>query len=222
MVGDGVTGKYLYFGTVQPEWKNLAFASEVIFLLSEFPDAEDVTEVPPVVAKDMTTSVRNQLRFLEALEVVEEQNLTANGRWLVNRYKPPEQQSIAPEAIALGRKSSLSRPEQEAFCGLLVGHHWFPMLATAHQLEHEQVQKAGLSNSCIQSFSDRLCAVEIYSNLSDGAWETRAKVHYEWFRNLGLARRRNGSYELTSKGEKFHQRAEKHYPREWAQYESMD
>lgn len=217
MEQETLPGTERYFETIQPEWKKLAFTAEITRLLWRFSNADDITTVDPVVEANAEERVKRQLRFLRELDLVDDsENLTPNGIWLATVYRPPRQQSITPDEAALERKQELSEAEQEAFRGLLIGHHWLPMLATTHQLAEERVSARPHEEKHISSFAERLDHVEEYRDLSPGAWETRAAVHYHWFKSTNLAKEQGGIIELTDRGRDFHGRAEEYYPPEWS------
>lgn len=205
-----------YFKTVQPEWKKLGFTTEVIRLFWEFPEVDDITEVDPVIEANAGDRVSRQLRFLQALDLIDESDrLTPNGVWLATVYQPPAQQPLMSADVSIERKDTLGDAEQEAFRGLLLGHHWLPMLATAHQLSRERVPAKQSVGRHVMSFAERLDCIEEYSDLSTGAWQTRAEVHYNWFCDVGLARRCEEGLVLTEDGCAFYDRVEQHCPPEW-------
>ena len=205
-----------YFETVQPEWKKLGFTTEVVRLFWEYPEADDVTAVDLVVEANAEERVSRQLRFLRALDLIDESDrLTPNGVWLATVYQPPAQQPLTSADVSIERKETLGDAEQEAFRGLLLGHHWLPMLATAHQLSGERVSAKQSKGSHVTSFAERLNCIEEYSDLSPGAWQTRAEVHYNWFCDIGFACRREGELTLTEDGRALHDRVEQYCPPEW-------
>ena len=216
MEWDFPQGADQYFETIQPEWKKLGFTTEVVRLFWEYPEANDITAVDPVVEANVEERVSRQLRFLRALDLIDESDkLTPNGIWLATVYQPPAQQPVTSADVSIERKDTLGATEQEAFRGLLLGHHWLPMLATAHQLSGERVPAKQSEGRHVTSFSERLDSIEEYSDLSSGAWQTRAEVHYNWFCAIGFARRREGELALTEDGHAFHDRVEQYYPPEW-------
>jgi hypothetical protein len=207
-----------YFETIQPEWRNLTFTSEVVNLYWRFPEAEDLTNVEPVVEAGVEERVSRQRRFLRALDLLDDEDeLSPDGVWLATVYQPPAQRPLTESEVSLGRKSERSDAEQEAFRGLLVGHHWLPMLATAHQVVEERVPTEGIEDSHVESFAGRLESIDAYSDLSEGAWETRAGVHYDWFVSIGFARNHAGELTLTDDGRAFHDRVREYYPETWAE-----
>ncbi len=217
MEQETLPGTERYFETIQPEWKKLAFTAEITRLLWRFPNADDITTVDPVVEANAKERVKRQLRFLRELDLVDgSENLTPNGIWLATVYRPPRQQSITPDEAALERKQKLSDAEQEAFRGLLIGHHWLPMLATAHQLAEERVSARPHEEKHISSFAERLDHIEEYRDLSPGAWETRATVHYHWFKSTNLAQEHNGIIKLTDAGWDFHDHINEYFPSNWS------
>ena len=216
MADNSPPGADQYFETIQPEWKKLNFTTEVIRLFWEFPDADDITSVDPVLKANADDRVSRQLRFLRALNLIDESgSLKPNGVWLATIYQPPAQQPITSSGISLERKDSLSDIEKQAFRGLLLGHHWLPMLATAHQLSRERVPSVGGDKNHVESFAKRLDHIDHYSALSPGAWETRAKVHYDWFHSIDFAHQVEGVYSLTDDGHAFYEIVERYCPSEW-------
>lgn len=211
-------GAEYYFETIQPEWKKLPFTSEVVNLYWQFPDADDITTVDPVIDAGVESKVGDQRRFLEALDLVDDSGgLTSDGVWLATVFQSPSQRSLLGTEASLGRKDSLGESEREAYRGLLIGHHWLPMLATAHQLEVEQIQSKQPYTQQAESFARRLDGIEAYSGLSDGAWEARVEVHYNWFRSIGFARDRDGELTLTEDGRVFHNHVKQYHPDQWTE-----
>lgn len=205
-----------YFDTVQPEWKKLGFTTEVVQLFWNFPDTDDITGVDPVVEANAEERVNRQIRFLRVLDLIDESNnLTSNGVWLATMYQPPAQKPLTSADVSIGRKDTLGDTEQEIFRGLLLGHHWLPMLATTHQLSSESIPERQGNERPVESFAKRLDWLDEYSDLSTGAWETRAEVHYNWFCAVGFASPSEGKLILTEDGRDFHNRVKQYYPSEW-------
>lgn len=205
-----------YFETIQPEWKKLGFTSEIVRLFWEFPETDDITAVGPVAEANAEERVGRQIRFLRALDLIDDSDdLTPNGVWLATMYEPPRQQPLTSTGGSIERKDSLADVEQEAYRGLLLGHHWLPMLATADQLSNERVPAKQRSGRHVESFAERLDCIEEYSDLSTGAWQTRTQVHYNWFCAIDLARRREGRIKLTEDGQVFYDRIEQYCPTGW-------
>lgn len=218
MTPDSPPGADHYFETVQPEWKKLPFTSEVVNLYWRFPETDDITTVDPVVEADIESKVSAQRRFLEAVDLVDESNtLTPDGVWLATVFQPPAQSSLSGVEAPLGRKEALGESEREAYRGLLIGHHWLPMLVTAHQLVEDQMPTKQPYTQQAKSFARRLEEIEAYSDLSEGAWETRVEVHYNWFRSIGFAHDNDGELTLTDDGRDFHNQVEQYYPDQWTE-----
>lgn len=216
MVEGVPAGGNQYFETIQPEWKNLSFTTEVVRLLWEFPDADDITEADPVVEANAAGRVSRQLRFLKALNLIgDSENLKPNGVWLATIYQSAAQRPITSSGVSLDRKETLATAEKRAFRGLLLGHHWLPMVATAHQLSRERVPSESGGKDHVDSFAQRLDDIDEYSGLSSGAWETRAKVHYNWFQSIDFADYGIEGYSLTDDGRDFFERVEEYTPSGW-------
>lgn len=207
-----------YFETIQPEWKKLPFTSEVVNLYWRFPEVDDITTVDPVVEAGVESKASAQRRFLRALDLIDDSDgLTLDGVWLATMFQSPAQSTLSGVEAPLGRKDSLSESEREAYRGLLIGHHWLPMLATTHQLVEEQIPSKQPSTQQVKSFARRLEGIEAYSDLSEGAWETRVKVHYNWFQSIGFAQDSNGVLTLSDEGDDFHDQVEQYYPSQWTE-----
>lgn len=203
-----------YLDTIQPEYRNLSFASEVIHLLWKHPE-RDILELDVVENPD---KMKRTLRFLRRLDIVEEDSLTHSGVWLATVYSEPKQQALVDPDAVLGRKNHLGRHEREAYLGLLTGHHWLPMLATVHHIAHDKVPKRRADRP-VDLFANRIDHLEPYEDLAENAWRTRANVHYGWFDQLDLAADRGDRIVLSDAGAEFNETVLDEYPDEWQQFE---
>ena len=207
-------GEERYLDTIQPEYRNLSFASEVIQLLWRHPEQE-ILELDVVENID---KVKRTLRFLRRLNIVEKGNLTHSGGWLATVYSDPEQQALVDTDVVLGRKNHLGVHERETYLGLLTGHHWLPMLATVHHIAYDRVPKRR-SERPVDLFASRIDHLEPYEDLSENAWRTRANVHYGWFEQLDLAAVRGDRLVLSDAGAEFNETVLDEYPNKWQQFE---
>lgn len=123
-------------------------------------------------------------------------------------------QTIQPDAkFTIGLKSSLSDTEQFLLWMVIYHEHTFPMKATLHQLSTERVT-TGQDLSTAKRLGDRI--EHLYPTVdSDHSWIPRAKVHYLWLKNLGLAEIHAKKYILSSSGERVFERIREECPDKW-------
>ena len=207
-------GNQQYLSTIQPEYRNLGFASEVTRLFWDYPD-ENILKVDEVNDQE---KVKRTLRFLRRLNIIDGEELTYSGVWLATVFEEPKQQSLNESSRNIGQKDELSAREQEGYLSLLTGNHWLPMLATVHHISKDKVPKQR-SDRPVSRFAQRINHLEPYSGISHSALRTRANVHYGWFHQLGLAKVRDTQLVLTDAGTSFEREVKEHYPADWAQFE---
>lgn len=201
-----------YLDTVQPDWDDLPLACELLELRCREPDG-DLQALAQNRGAVGSSKIKGVFRLLEALDLLDEGDLTNRGRWLAVSYEPATQQSQRGSRLGIGVKASLSSTEQLLLWMAIYYEHRLPMLAALHQLSMENVPVTQDSPAA-QRLGERIGY--LYPDVDSAkSWVPRAKVHYRWLVHLGLAKTRSNKYVLTAVGEGFFARVGGDCPNEW-------
>lgn len=201
-----------YLETIQPDWDDLPLACELLELQRR-ESTDSLRDLALTRGNVNRVKIQHNLNLLNKLSFLEDGELTERGRILASSYEKSEQ-TIQPDAeFTIGLKSSLSDTEQFLLWMVIYHEHSLPMKATLHQLSTERVTTAQ-DLSTAQGLRDRIGHLYPTVN-SDHSWIPRAKVHYLWLKNLGLARTQAGKYVPSSSGEGVFEMIREECPGEW-------
>lgn len=76
-----------YLDTVQPDWDDLPLACELLELRWREPD-DDLRVLAQNRGAVGSSKIQGVIRLLEALDLLDEDDLTGRGRWLAESYDP--------------------------------------------------------------------------------------------------------------------------------------
>ncbi|WP_281194160.1 hypothetical protein [Halorubrum sp. F4] len=201
-----------YLETIQPDWDDLPLACELLELQRR-ESTDRLREVALSRGSVNGVKIQHVLNLLDKLSFLNNGELTDRGRVLADSYGRSIRTLQPGTKFTIGLKSSLSDTEQLLLWMVIYQEHTLPMKATLHQVSTERVTTAQ-DLATAKGLRDRIGHLYPTVN-SDQSWIPRAKVHYLWLKNLGLARIQAGKYVLSPAGEGVFERVRGECPDEW-------
>lgn len=213
---DPTTPTSPHLGGIQPTWRDLPLACELIQALYR-------ADKPPSVIHNRFASKAGENKldqlanFLTKVGLLFDNDRVApTGVSLAELYVTPSQSTFS-ETLDPGVKGDLAPREQAFWKAILFERNWTPMLATVNLLATHPVT-ATETESRAEAFRNRVDHLDKYQNYSSiNTWKKKAQAHFEWCVHVGLASHAAGRDQLTltDAGTALHERLQLTYHPDW-------
>lgn len=201
---------------IQPTWRDLGFVCEVLNVVWERRSYSWNEIESKLHGRAGESKIQNTVSFLKKLDLLDsEYRIHINGIWLANNFEPAPQSTIS-QGIQLGSKEILSDTERTIFRQLLFQYDTLPMLATIDLVSSETVSDKETEDRAVR-YQERVEHLDKYDGgWSTGTWKKKAQAHFEWAKQLDLARvDQKEELELTQMGEVLDQSLSHLYHPDW-------
>lgn len=205
-----------HLGAIQPTWRDLPFACEVVKTIYENRN-DDYDKIRHDFIEVSGKSKIDQMNnFLEKVGVIDSADeLLPNGVFLAEVYSPASQETLG-ESIQPGVKTDLAPAEQTFWRTLLFERNWTPMLATLN-IVATCVVSTQETESRAEAFQERCNHLDKYQSFeSINTWKKKSQTHFGWLEKTGIARKDERDHlELTESGKRLHEQIRDHYHSDW-------
>lgn len=203
---------------IQPTWRDLTFATEVLQVIWQSPGVPWETINDGLREAGGPSKIDDNVSLLKKLDLIDSgHRLTPTGVILAENFSPPAT-AAGSNRVQLNEKDRLSDIEQTVFRKQLFEYDWLPMLAILNQVSAERVPPTADQNRA-SSYVDRLSHLGDY----DADWRPdtkmqKARTHFDWAHDLGLISiDEEGVFELTPRGEATNDRLRHLHHPDWDQ-----
>lgn len=205
-----------HLGGIQPTWRDLPFACEIVAAVHDSQDESFETLKDGFVDAGGKSKTDQMINFLGKMRALGgDGEMLPNGVFLAEAYTPPDQEAFG-NSVRPGLKTRLWSSEQFIWKTLLFERDWLPMLATVNILATREVP-TNETDSRAKEFQDRLNHLDKYQSFdSINTWKKKAQTHFGWTACTGLATGgEHEQYELTDVGRNLHENVREHYHPDW-------